>query len=430
MPDKHNTMIIKKRIKKTKFLILIFTLLLVILISLKILYYIAAVNQYLSAVVLPNTQIESIDVGGLSRKQLEYRNKEQIHCLMNKKVTFILEKTKRTYTYQKLGIMYDSSQAIHNLFEKQTENIWSGWFKHLTAKIGLRKINYTLQPKIDDNKLQEFITKEFTGIEKAPTNASVKISNTDSGIFYTNEKVGKKANIILLKKDILDAINKGSDNIVVKYTNIHPNISIEDVKKINTKKTIAEFKTSLIGRSENVRENIERAANKLNGVIIPSNKEFSFNEVVGITDQAHGYKNAPVILNNKLVQAAGGGVCQVSSTLYNAVLLANLEIVYRINHSHQVGYVHVGLDATVADNGPDLKFKNNTDTPIYIQTILQNNQLILRLFGNPNDDIVSIYVKNIEQSDSKLRVNTYRKVENKNKKVVKDELINTSTYKN
>ena len=423
MPDKHNTMIIKKRIK-------IFTLLLVILISLKILYYISAVNQYLSAVVLPNTQIESIDVGGLSRKQLEYRNQEQIHYLMNKKVTFILEKTKRTYTYQELGIMYDSSQAIHNLFEKQTENIWSGWFKHLTAKIGLRKINYTLQPKIDDYKLQEFITNEFTGIEKAPTNASVKISDTDSGIFYADEKVGKKANIILLKKDILDAINKGSDNIVVKYTNIHPNISIEDVKKINTKKNMAEFKTSLIGRSENVRENIERAANKLNGVIIPSNKEFSFNEVVGITDQAHGYKNAPVILNNKLVQAAGGGVCQVSSTLYNAVLLANLEIVYRINHSHQVGYVHVGLDATVADNGPDLKFKNNTDTPIYIQTILQNNQLILRLFGNPHDDIVSIYVKNIEQSDSKLRVNTYRKVENKNKKVVKDELINTSTYKN
>ncbi|WP_410993511.1 VanW family protein [Bacillus cereus] len=422
-------MSIKKRIKKTKFLILIFTVLLVILISLKILYYISFVNQYLSEVVLPNTQIESIDVGGLSRKQLEYRNQERIHYLMKKKVTFILEKTKRTYTYQELGIMYDSSHVTHNLFKKQTENIWSGWFKHLTAKIGLRKITYTLQPKIDDNKLQEFITKEFTGIQKAPTNASIKISDTNSGIFYTDGKVGKKTNITLLKKDIVDAINKGSDNVVVKYTNIHPNISIEDVKEINTKKTMAEFKTSLIGRSENVRENIERAANKLNGVIIPSNKEFSFNEVVGITDQAHGYKNAPVILNNKLVQAAGGGVCQVSSTLYNAILLANLEIIYRINHSHQVGYVHVGLDATVADNGPDLKFKNNTDTPIYIQTIVQNNQLILRLFGKPNDDIVSIYVKTIEQTDSKLRVNTYRKVENKNKKILKDELISASTYK-
>ncbi|MGN4668301.1 VanW family protein [Bacillus cereus group sp. MYBK234-1] len=430
MPDKHNTMIIKKRIKKTKFLILIFTLLLVILISLKILYYISAVNQYLSEVVLPNTQIESIDVGGLSRKQLENRNQEQIHCLMKKKVTFILEKTKRTYTYQELGIMYDSSHVIHNLFEKQTENIWSGLFTHLTAKIGLRKINYTLQPKIDNNKLQEFITKEFTSIQKAPTNASIKIGDENYGVFYTDEKVGKKANITMLKKDIIDAIYKGSDNVVVKYTNIHPNISIEDVKKINSKKPMAEFKTSLIGRNENVRENIERAANKLNGVIIPSNKEFSFNEVVGITDQAHGYKNAPVILNNKLVQAAGGGVCQVSSTLYNAVLLANLEIIYRINHSHQVGYVHAGLDATVADNGPDFKFKNNTETPIYIQTILQNNQLILRLFGKTNEDIVSIYVKTIEQTDSKLRVNTYRKVEDKNKKVLKDELISASNYKN
>ncbi|WP_144489756.1 VanW family protein [Bacillus thuringiensis] len=430
MPDKHNTMIIKKRIKKTKFLILIFTLLLVILISLKIMYYISAVNQYLSEVVLPDTQIESIDVGGLSRKQLENRNQERIHCLMKKRITFILEKTKRTYTYQELGIMYDSSRVINHLFEKQTENIWSIWFKYLTAKIGLRKINYTLQPKIDDKKLQEFITKEFSGFQKTPTNASIKISDKNSEIFYTDEKVGQKTNTTLLKKDIIDAINKGSDNVVVKYTNIHPNISIEDVEKINKKKPMAEFKTSLIGRNENVRENIERAANKLNGVIIPSNKEFSFNEVVGITDQAHGYKNAPVILNNKLVQAAGGGVCQVSSTLYNAVLLANLEIIYRINHSHQVGYVRVGLDATVADNGPDLKFKNNTDTPIYIQTIVQNNQLILRVFGKPNDDIVSIYVKTMEQTDSKLRVNTYRKVENKNKKILKDELISASTYKN
>ncbi|MGQ4672047.1 VanW family protein (plasmid) [Bacillus toyonensis] len=193
---------------------------------------------------------------------------------------------------------------------------------------------------------------------------------------------------------------------------------------------MSEFKTDLTGRSENPRENIEKAANKLNDVIIPSNKEFSFNEIVGITDQAHGYKNAPVILNNKLIQAAGGGVCQLSSTLYNAVLLANLDIVSRINHSHQVSYVPAGLDATVADNGPDFKFKNNTDSPIYIKAILQNNQLIIRLFGNKSDDIVNIYTNTIEKTDFILKVNTYREVKNKDNTLKARELISTSTYKN
>ncbi|MEN8648869.1 VanW family protein [Bacillus toyonensis] len=430
MPDKNNNLVIKKKIKRTKFLIFIFTILLIVLISLKIIYYISAANQLLNEVVLPNTQIEAIDVGGLNRKQLENINQKQINSLMEKKITFILEKTKQTYTYQDLGIMYDSNYAIQKIFDQQVENKWSGWFKQLTAKIGFRKINYKLEPKINDNKLQNLISNEFTKFQENPTNASIKMSDTNSGIYYIDEKVGKKVNITMLQKDIIEAIYKGTDSVVVKYTNIYPNISKRDLKKINMKKPMSEFKTDLTGRSENTRENIEKAANKLNDVIIPSNKEFSFNEIVGITDQTHGYKNAPVILNNKLIQAAGGGVCQVSSTLYNAVLLANLDIVSRINHSHQVSYVPAGLDATVADNGPDFKFKNNTDTPIYIKVILQNNQLIIRLFGKTSNDIVNIYTNTIKKTDFILKINTYREVKNKDNTLKARELISTSTYKN
>lgn len=430
MPDENSTLILKKKIKRTKFLIFIFTILLIILISLKIIYYISTVNQLLNEVVLPNTQIEATDVGGLNRKQLANINQKHINSLMEKKLTFILEKTKQTYTYQELGIMYDSNYVIQEIFDQQVENKWSGWLKKLTAEIGFRKINYKLEPKINNNKLQNLISKQFTKFQENPTNASIQMNDTNSGIYYVDEKVGKKINITRLQRDIIEAIYKGTDSVVVKYTNIYPNISNRDIRKINMKKTMSEFKTDLIGRSKNTRENIEKAANKLNGVIIPSNKEFSFNEIVGITDQTHGYKNAPVILNNKLIQAAGGGVCQVSSTLYNAVLLANLDILSRINHSHQVSYVPAGLDATVADNGPDFKFKNNTDTPIYIKTNLQNDQLIVRLFGKISDDIVNIYTNTIKKTDFILKVNTYREVKNKDNTLKVRELIGTSTYKN
>ncbi|MCU4948913.1 VanW family protein [Bacillus cereus] len=427
MPDKTYNLIIKKKIKRTKFLIFIFTILLVILISLKIMYYISSVNQRLNEVTLPNTQIEAIDVGGLNRKQLEFMNQERINCLMKKKLTILLGKIKQTYTYQELGVMYEPNHVIDKIFKQQVVNIWSGWFKQLTAEIGFRKVNYRLEPKIDDTKLQQLIANEFTNFQEKPTNASIKISDTSDEITYVDEKLGKKVNITMLKKDIIDAIYKETNNVVVKYINIHPNLSIEDLKKINMKTPMSEYKTDLVGRNGNVRENITRAAKKLNGVIVPSNKEFSFNGIVGVTDQTHGYKNAPVILNNKIIQGAGGGVCQVSSTLYNAVLLANLNIVYRANHSHQVSYVPVGLDATVADNGPDFKFNNNSNTPLYIKTILENDKLIIQLFGKNINDIINVYTETVEQTNSKLKVNTYREV--KNKTETSKEFISTSTYK-
>lgn len=430
MSEKIFNLIIKKKIKRTKCLIFVFTLLLVTLISFKIIYYISSVNYRLKEVILPNTYIESVDIGGLNRKQLESTNQEQINYLMQKELTFLLGKTKRTFTYQEMGIKYEPTLVINKIFDQQSENKWTGWLKQLTAAIGFRKLNYRLEPKIDDNKFKHFIENEFTKFQVEPTNAFLKIKDSNSEISYVDEKPGKKVNITMLKKDILDAvINKETNKVPVKYINIHSDITMQDLKKINMKTPMSEYKTNLLSRDENVRENIEKAAMKLNGAVVPSNKEFSFNEIVGITDQAHGYKNAPVILHDKIIQAAGGGVCQVSSTLYNAVLLANLDIVYRVNHSHQVNYVPAGLDATVADNGPDFKFKNTTDTPIYIKTIVKDNQLTVKLFGKISDNIVHVYTKTIEQTNFLLKVNTYREVENKNKKVINKEFINVSTYK-
>ncbi|MHA4327754.1 VanW family protein [Bacillus cereus] len=430
MSKKNFNLIIKKKIKRTKCLIFIFTILLVTLISFKIIYHISSVNQRLEEVVLPNTYIESVDVGGLNRKQLESTNQEQINYLMQKELTFLLGKTKRTFTYQEMGIKYEPTLVINKIFDQQSGNKWTGWLKQLTAAIGFRKLNYRLEATIDDNKFKHFIRNKFTKFQVEPTNAFLKVKDSNSELSYVDEKPGKKVNITMLKKDILDAvINKETNKVSVKYINIHSDITMQDLKKINMKTPMSEYKTDLLGRDENVRENIEKAAMKLNGVVVPSNKEFSFNEIVGITDQAHGYKNAPVILHDKIIQAAGGGVCQASSTLYNAVLLANLDIVYRINHSHQVKYVPAGLDATVADNGPDFKFKNTTDTPIYIKTIVKDNQLIVKLFGKTNENIVHVYTKIMEQTNSLLKINTYREVENKNKKVINKEFISASTYK-
>ena len=232
MSKKNFNLIIKKKIKRTKCLIFVFTILLVTLISFKIIYYISSVNHRLEEVVLPNTYIESVDVGGLNRKQLESTNQEQINYLMQKDLTFLLGKTKRTFTYQEMGIKYEPTLVINKIFDQQSGNKWTGWLKQLTAAIGFRKLNYRLEPEIDDNKFKHFIENEFTKFQVEPTNAFLKVKDSNSEISYVDETPGKKVNIAMLKKDILDAvINKETNKVSVKYINIHSDITMQDLKK-------------------------------------------------------------------------------------------------------------------------------------------------------------------------------------------------------
>ncbi|MGR5965174.1 peptidoglycan binding domain-containing protein [Bacillus cereus] len=96
--------------------------------------------------------------------------------------------------------MYEPTLVIDKIFNQQGENKWTGWLKLLTAEIGFRKIDYRLEPKIDDNKLQHFIANEFTKFQEEPTNAFIKISDSNSKISYVDEKIGKKGEYYYVKK--------------------------------------------------------------------------------------------------------------------------------------------------------------------------------------------------------------------------------------
>ena len=110
------------------------------------------------------------------------------------------------------------------------------------------------------------------------------------------------------------------------------------------KEVIAEYSTPMAGRNGNQSFNVNKSANTLSGVIVAPDETFSFNGRVGVTDAAHGYKSAAVYSQGKVIQSAGGGVCQVSSTLYSAPLRADLGIVSRSNHSMPVNYLPLGQD--------------------------------------------------------------------------------------
>ena len=138
------------------------------------------------------------------------------------------------------------------------------------------------------------------------------------------------------------------------------------------------FKTWEINRSHN----LNTAANRLNGAVINPREVFSFNKQVGMRTTEQGYRDAMVIVGGKFEPGMGGGICQVSSTLYNACLLAGLDIVERSNHNLAVSYVPLGQDATVVYGALDFKFKNNTGYPVYIRSVTNGGQLTVNLYGD------------------------------------------------
>lgn len=142
--------------------------------------------------------------------------------------------------------------------------------------------------------------------------------------------------------------------------------------------------------NENRNTNLKLACEALNGLILQPGEEFSYNEALGERTAAKGYKPAPAYSGNDLVDSIGGGICQVSSTLYYSTLIADLEIVFRINHGFASSYIDYGMDATVSWGYPDFQFKNNTNFPIKIEAEVSDGYVKVKILGTDEKDY---YVK-------------------------------------
>ena len=183
----------------------------------------------------------------------------------------------------------------------------------------------------------------------------------------TKEKNGKVLNIESIKRAALSA--KPGEYIKISYIIVKPKVTAAQLK--GNIRLIAKFSTRILDRSKSRVSNICLAAKKLDYTIILPGEEFSFNNTTGSKSKKMGYKDATIIVKTpkgpEHRKAPGGGVCQLSTTLYNAVLKCGLKVTERHEHSDEVHYVPKGKDATVTYNGPDFKFINNRSNPIMIR---------------------------------------------------------------
>lgn len=161
-----------------------------------------------------------------------------------------------------------------------------------------------------------------------------------------------------------------------------PEVTIQELEEEKVKGKIMEFTTKLSsGGSEGRRHNIDSTSRVLSDQLLAPGEVFDYSKVIEKTREEIGYQKAPVILDGKLVPGIGGGICQVSTTLYNAVLRAGLDIVERRNHSLPISYAPLGQDATYSTGYINFRFRNTLDSHLLIRAELKGNQMIIKLFG-------------------------------------------------
>lgn len=200
----------------------------------------------------------------------------------------------------------------------------------------------------------------------------------------TADVVGVSFDLISARR-LFDSAAPG-ETIRVPLVKTEPEITQAALSELLFRDKIAERMTDMYTSTSNRITNITIAAAAVNGLVLNPGDEFSFNEVVGKRTAEKGYKPAGAYVGGKSVDEIGGGICQVSSTLYYCALMSDLEILDRSNHMFSVAYLPLGLDATVSWGSIDFKFKNNTNYPIEIRAWVEKKELYVEFWGSKVDE--------------------------------------------
>lgn len=249
-------------------------------------------------------------------------------------------------------------------------------------------------PMIDDDKYVRFVDQLDKLTYKAPVNAKIN----DYGGIVPGE-VGYKLNRHMFKDNFYTYFfGKGSSKIDVPEVNIYPKVDSEVLAHIKTQQ-IGQYITYFNSKNKSRSNNIELASKALDSHVVFPGETFSFNQVVGNRTIAKGYMRAPIIVRGELSEGVGGGICQVSSTLFNAVDRAGLKIVQRYSHSKRVPYVPSGRDATVSWYGPDFQFKNQYNQPILIRAKRYGGSMMVKLYSS---DVINMKTRKVPNAPTSL----------------------------
>jgi vancomycin resistance protein YoaR len=284
---------------------------------------------------------------------------------LSKKVTLNYQKRTFDVSLATIGIQPDSAVTVRRAYALgRSGSVW----RRLVTVVRTYRNCSDLPVRFSHKQmvLTAFYRLLDASIGREPIRAVVRVDATGR-VTYSPSVTGRMINRGKLTRLFETAvIQPNFNNIDIPVDDVSPTLTSADIKRWSLNRVLGIYRTTYNQAASERVHNLKTAAEALNNVIVYPGQNFSFNTWIGPRMADTGYKEAPVVFKGKLVPGIGGGVCQISTTLYNAVLLANLPIVKRFNHSLPSTYVPLGRDATVVNGGMDLIFKNDLATPILL----------------------------------------------------------------
>lgn len=350
-----------------------------------------------SNVIENGTMINGVNVGGMDY----YDAEKLIYDVFKEKsenFSLTLKYKDKTWTFDKDDFKVNSE--IHTIieeaqkrneivesYEKQTETLKDLQNDGASVNVAFNYIFVGLDEKIDE------IIKE---IEIEPVNSEIKFNAQNSNPFeVTEHKNGLRVNKEQLYFDINEQFNK-TNNVEVEIKTFEQVADVTKQENLENTTQISTFVTYVSDSTGGRKSNVKKALDCFNGFVVDPNETVSFNKVTGPHTLDNGYKIATIIYNGRYVDGVGGGICQASTTLYNALLLADAEILEVHKHTLPVKYVPLAMDAMVSDYVADLKFKNVSDEPLYIQTVCDSESVRVNIYGKKLDKEIKTRSETLE----------------------------------
>ncbi len=265
-----------------------------------------------------------------------------------------------------------------------------------------------LQKDYAANIPDEIISEWKDKINAEPVDAELEIDDQDQDVQIEPHEYGKEFNKEALINDIELVIAEISCDLLpflesetlttieITADIVSPEVVKRDLQKLNVDTLVSSYQTEYDPEEEGRTTNIELAADEFDGYLVKPDEELRFNDVVGPRTEDQGYQEAPVLIQGEYVDGLGGGICQVSSTLYNAALKAGMDVVQRSPHGRPVSYVPLGRDATVAYDYLDLIMENTSDDALLLSTVTGDGNLTIDIYGS--EDMTKLDYKFVSEN--------------------------------
>lgn len=328
--------------------------------------------------IYPGVAISGIPVGGLSPDEASAVLKPRVEHRLRSPLVIRLADRDATFTRAEVGLRGRPEEAVQAAYALgRTGSLW----QRARARVALarRGVHLPLRFDHDTKRLHRLLTDLASELDARPRDAEVTV-RSGAVVLVARSRSGQTLDVEATRARVVAALEAGVPQIEAVVRIVAPEFTTEEAGDLRV--LLASY-TTRMAANPNRTHNIALASGFVHGVILPPDGVFSYNKTVGPRTLERGFKEAPVLVDDELVPGDGGGICQVSSTLFNVALLADFKILSRTNHSRPVAYLPAGRDATVVYAALDLLFRNTTGRHVLLWTEVRDSRLTISAFGTP-----------------------------------------------